>query len=109
MKTSVTYNKTIYNDYENAQLYFERKFQGGFLDPDTAILIESAIDKLLKKDNILRNENVPNDGQTISEEEYVKKHQEDDNFYKPETTQKEEEGIQNDDNLDYDELEQRND
>ncbi|MGO4773218.1 hypothetical protein ACEN2I_16265 [Flavobacterium sp. W22_SRS_FK3] len=108
MKTHIIYHTNKYNDYENAQLYFEQKFQGGFLDPDTAFLIENAIDTLLKKDNIFRNENIPNDGETISEEEYVKKHQQDDEFYKPET-EEEEEGIQNDENLDYDELEQRND
>ena len=108
MKTHIIYHTNKYSDYENAQLYFQQKFQGGFLDPDAALLIEKAIDKLLKKDNILRNENIPNDG-SISEEEYVKKHQEDDNYYKPETTEQEEEGIQNDENLDYDELEQRND
>lgn len=107
MKTSITNNRNRYNHYENAQLYFEQKFQGGFLDSETAVLIEKAIDKLLKKDNILRNENIPNEGQIISEEEYVKKHQQDDEFYKPEST-KEEEGIQNDDNLDSDDLE-RND
>jgi hypothetical protein len=108
MKTHITYHTNKYNDYENAQLYFQQKFQGGFLDPDAALLIERAIDKLLKKDNIFRNENIPNDG-SISEEEYVKKHQEDDNYYQPEETEQEEEGIQNDENLDYDELEQRND
>ena len=108
MKTHILYHTNKYNDYENAQLYFEQKFQGGFLDPDAAVVIEKAIDKLLKKDNIFRNENIPNDG-TMSEEEYVKKHQEDDNFYKPEKTEQQEEGIQNDENLDYDELEQRND
>jgi len=108
MKTHITYHKNIYNNSENAQLYFEQKFQGGFLDPDTAVLIEKAIDTLLKKDNILRNENIPNQEQVISEEDYVKKHQQDDEFYKPET-EEEEEGIQNDENLDYDELEQRND
>ncbi|MBZ4044314.1 hypothetical protein [Flavobacterium hibisci] len=107
MKTHITYHTNQYNDYENAQFYFQQKFQGGFLDPEAALLIEKAIDKLLKKDNILRNENIPNDG-SISEEEYVKKHQEDDNYYKPETTEKEEEGIQNDENLDYDQFEQRN-
>ena len=109
MKTHITYHKNKYNNSENAQLYFEQKFQGGFLDPDAAFLIEKAIDKLLKKDNILRNENVPSDGETISEEEYIKKHQQDDKFYRPENTEKEEEGIQNDENLDYDDLEQRND
>jgi hypothetical protein len=108
MKTHISYHTNTYSDYENAQLYFEQKFQGGFLDSDAALLIEKAIDKLLKKDNIFRNENIPNDG-SISEEEYVKKHQEDDNFYKPEKTEQQEEGIQNDENLDYDELEQRND
>ncbi|MCI9844839.1 hypothetical protein [Flavobacterium pectinovorum] len=108
MKTHITNIPKRFNYYENAQLYFAQKFQGGFLDPDTAVLIEKAIDKLLKRDNIFRNENIPKDGETISEEEYVKKHQEDDNFYKPENTEKEED-IQNDDNLDYDELQQRND
>jgi hypothetical protein len=109
MKTHITYNKFIYNDHENAQLYFQQNFQGGFLDPDAAIVIEKAINQLLKKDNILRNENIPNDDQTISEEEYVKKHQEDDNYYKHQPKEKKEEGIQNDENLDYDDLEQRND
>jgi len=101
--------RTHINRYnQTAQFYFEQKFQGGFLDPDTAVLIEKAIDKLLKKDNIFRNENIPNQEQVISEEDYVKKHQQDDDFYRPENTEKEEEGIQNDENLDYDDLEQRN-
>ncbi|WP_417941689.1 hypothetical protein [Flavobacterium sp. RS13.1] len=107
MKTHIIYHTNQYNDYENAQLYFQKKFQGGFLDPEAALLIEKEIDKLLKKDNIVRSENIPNDG-SISEEEYVKKHQEDDNYYQPEKPEQEDEGIQNDENLDYDELKQRN-
>ncbi|WP_163410783.1 hypothetical protein [Flavobacterium ajazii] len=99
---------TTYRYNENAVFYFQRKYQGGYLDLDAAFLIENAVNKLLKKDQILRSENIPNDG-SISEEEYVKKHQKDDNYYKPEKTEQKEEGIQNDENLDYDELEQRND
>ncbi|PXY40793.1 hypothetical protein DMB65_11225 [Flavobacterium cheongpyeongense] len=49
MKTHITYNKFIYNDHENAQLYFQQNFQGGFLDPDAAIVIEKAINQLLKR------------------------------------------------------------
>lgn len=57
--------------YQEAELYFQQKYQRGHLDIDTAILIDNAIDKLLKKDNIIRNENIPNEEQVVNEDDYI--------------------------------------
>lgn len=57
--------------YQEAELYFQQKYQRGHLDIDTAILIDNAIDKLLKKDNIIRNENIPNEKQVVNEDDYI--------------------------------------
>jgi len=101
---------TKYRDKE-AEVYFNLNFKEGYMDVETAMLIDIAINNLLKKDNILRNENIPNEEQVINEQEHILNNQEDDEFYKNENPEEEskEEGIQNDENLDTDDLQQRND
>ncbi len=54
--------------YQEAILFFHQKYQQGHLDVDTAILIDNAIDKLLQKDHIIRNENIPNEEQVVNED-----------------------------------------
>ena len=104
MKSHITYKE------KEADIYFHQNYQVGYLNVEAAMLIDIAINNLLKKDNILRNENIPNEEQVINEEEHIINNQEDDEFYKNENTEEApEEGIQNDENLDEDDLQQRND
>jgi hypothetical protein len=101
MKTDAQYIKEI-------KLYFHQKYQEFILDP---ILIDAAIDSLLKDSDILRNENIPNEEQVINENDYITNHQEDDEYDLPEPSDKEEdlnEGQLNEDDLDEEDWE-RND
>lgn len=102
---------TTYRRDKEAEVYFNLNFKEGYMDVETAMLIDIAINNLLKKDNILRNENIPNEEQVINEQEHILNNQEDDEFYQNENPEEDnkEEGIQNDENLDTDDLQQRND
>lgn len=102
---------TTYKREKEAEVYFNLNFKEGYMDVETAMLIDIAINNLLKRDNILRNENIPNEEQVINEQEHILTNQEDDEFYQNENPEEDnqEEGIQNDENLDTDDLQQRND
>ena len=102
---------TTYKREKEAEVYFNLNFKEGYMDVETAMLIDIAINNLLKRDNILRNENIPNEEQVINEQEHILNNQEDDEFYQNENPEEDnqEEGIQNDENLDTDDLQQRND
>ena len=101
---------TTYRRDKEAEVYFNLNFKEGYMDVETAMLIDIAINNLLKRDNILRNENIPNEEQVINEQEHILNNQEDDEFYQNENPEEDnqEEGIQNDENLDTDDLQQRN-
>jgi hypothetical protein len=104
MKTDSQYIKEI-------KLYFHQKYQEFIPDPDTTILIDAAIDNLLKDADILRNENIPNEEQVINENDYITNHQEDDEYDLPEPSDEEEdlnEGQLNEEDLDEEDWE-RND
>lgn len=94
-----------------SEVYFSRKYQDACLDVETAMLIDIAINNLLKKDSIFRNENIPKEEQVINEQDHILNNQEDDEFYQNENPEEDnkEDGIQNDENLDTDDLQQRND
>lgn len=74
---------------------------------DNTINIEKALNSLLERHNIVRNENIPNEEQVINEQDHILNNQEDEEFYEIDTND-EEEGIQNDENFDTDRAE-RND
>lgn len=93
--------------YEEAEIYFQKKYQRGHLDIDTALLIDNAIDKLLKKDNITRNENIPNEEQVVNEDDYIANNP-DEEFEIIDVDNDEEEHIEDEDHFDDDDLE-RND
>jgi hypothetical protein len=94
--------------YKDAELFFLQKYQRGFLDPDAAILIDNAIDKLLNKDNIFRNENIPNEEQVVNEDDHITNTQEDEEEFNQPDESDEVEHIEDEDDFDGDDLE-RND
>lgn len=93
--------------YQEAELYFQQKYQRGHLDIDTAILIDNALDKLLKKDNIVRNENIPNQEEVVNEDDYITNNP-DEEFEIIDVDDLDEEHIEDEDHFDDDDLE-RND
>lgn len=93
--------------YEEAEIYFQQKYQRGHLDIDTAMLIDKAIDTLLKRDNISRNENIPNEEQVVNEDDYITNNP-DEEFEIIDVDNDEEEHIEDEDHFDDDDLE-RND
>ena len=88
------------NTYQEAEIYLQKKYQGGHLDLDTAILIENAIDNLLKSDNIFRNENIPNEEQVVNEDDHITNTEhEEDELDRPDDFD-EEEHIEDEDHFD---------
>ncbi|MFG4003977.1 hypothetical protein [Flavobacterium aquidurense] len=94
--------------YQEAELYFQQKYQRGHLDVDTAILIDKAIDNLLRRDNITRNENIPNQEKVVDEDDYIANNPDEEFEIIDADDPDEEEHIEDEDHFDDDDLE-RND